>query len=417
MTRLRLAALALAVVAGPTAAQPFTTLQQDAPAAVPDLSSLAAGGAVTALPTLDSPFVSNPAHVATTVGVRVNVLGVTASAGGNVHESYEFYNEQLGPAIEEGLEQIRRDDPERLETLYREALALGRQQKTAAVAVLAPSVRARAGAVAFGGGLYGHTVSRAKVLDGGAGVPYVDLYGQADVFVPAVLGVDLDRTALGRALPFRLALGASATYVQRRLSAKGETVDAIDPDGEKVYLLRGEAVQLRAGAYARDVAVPGLDFGAEAMTPGAAMTYRLERSWEVSGSGGAPDDAAEVEALRARFEGRASSPVVRVGAAYRLPEALVPGLSRVAVTADYTSASTSEFDQSLQAGLRGGVQARFARLVEVRAGMSQGMPSAGLAIGDRYVRVEYATYGVEDGRLLGQLPRRNHVVQLRLGRF
>ena len=35
----------------------------------------------------------------------------------------------------------------------------------------------------------------------------------------------------------------------------------------------------------------------------------------------------------------------------------------------------------------------------------------------RVARLEYATYGVEDGRLLGQARRRNHVVQLRLGWF
>ena len=417
MTLRTLAALALAVAAPAAGAQPFTTLQQDAAVSAPDLARLGAGGAGAALPTLDSPFLANPAHVAATERFSITVAGATAGAGGNVREAYAFYDERLGPAVEEGIEEIRATDPARLEALYHEAFLVGRQQKTAEAAVVGPSLRLRAGAVAVGAGLYGRAVSRAKVLDGGAGVPYVDLYGQADVFAPVVVGVDLDRTPLGLALPVRLALGASATYVQRRVTAKGAPVDALDPDAEKLYLLRGEAVRFGLGLWARDAGVPGLDLGAEVLNLGAPIAHEFDQSWAVSGSGDAPDDAAEITALQARFDGRSDDPAVRVGAAYRLPTALAPGLGAVAVAADYTTASTSEFDQSAQAGLRLGAQARLAGLVEVRGGVSQGMPSAGVALATRVARVEYATYGVEDGRLLGQLRRRSHVVQVRFGLF
>lgn len=414
---LRLAALA-AAVAGPAAvAQPFTSLSQDSPVVVPDLARLASGGAVAALPTLDSPFLSNPAHIADTRRFGLNVLGVTAGAGGNVRESWDFYDQELGPAIEDGLDEIRENDPERLEALYNEALRIGSSQKTASAAVLAPSVRAAAGPLAVGVGAFGGSVTRAKMIDGGAGVPYVDLYGQADLAVPAVVGLDLSRTPVGRALPFDLSVGARATYLQRRVTAKGETVDGLDPDAEKIYLLKGETVRLGVGALARNVVVPGLDLGGEVSSVGGNVEYEFERSWAVSGSEGTADDMDEVASLRARFSERPAEPVVRVGAAYRLPTGLVPGLSDVAAAVDYTSASTSEFDQSFQASLRGGARATLGGVLELRGGISQGMPSAGVALKTRVARLEYATYGVEDGRLLGQLRRRDHVVQLRLGWF
>lgn len=409
-------AVAAALVAAPAlaGAQSFSSLSQDNPAGVPDLASLAAGGAVAALPTLDSPFISNPAHITQTSRFTLNVVGLTAGAGGNLRETYTFYDERLGPAIEAGLDEM---DPDSLQALYADALRVGRQQKSADLAVLAPSVRTRIGPAAVGVGVFGHSVTRAKIFDGGAGIPYVDLYSQADLFVPVVAGVDLSRTPAGLALPFDLSVGASAAFVQRRVTAKGEPVDAIQPDGEKVYLLRGNTVRLGVGAYARNVGTPGLDVGAEVTSVGPAVDYALETSWDISGSGDADDDLAEVAALEARFNGRAADPVVRLGAAYRLPTFLVPGLSDAAVALDYTTASTSEFDQSMQAGLRAGARATVGGVVGLQVGVSQGMPSAGIALKTRVARFEYATYGVEDGRLLGQLPRRSHVVQVRFGWF
>ena len=399
----------LALAAAPLAAQPFGALSQDDAVGVPDLARLAVGGAVAALPTLDSPFLANPAHLAQTERLGLSLVGVTAGAGGNVREAYDFYDRELGPAIEDGLARMRDEDPERLRALYREALRVGNQQKTLDLAVLAPSVRARVGGVALGVGLYGHAVTRGQILDGGAGVPYVDVYSQADVLVPAVVGLDL--TPFG--VP--VSVGASATYLQRRLTAKGEPIDGLDPDAEKLYVLRADGVRLGLGVLARDVGVPGLDVGAEVTDLGGALAYDYERSFAVSGSEGTPDDAREVAALQARFGERERGAAVRVGAAFRLPD--VPGVTAAALALDYTTASTSEYDQSVQAGLRGGARATLGGLLELQAGLSQGMPSVGAALGTRVLRLAYATYGVEDGRLLGQRRRRAHAVQVRVGLF
>ncbi|WP_412069637.1 hypothetical protein [Rubrivirga sp. IMCC43871] len=408
------ALLALAAaLAVPAFAQPVVTPARESPVGATDLVALGSGGAVAAMPTLDSPFLSNPAHI-TARGFSLTIAGATAGAGGNVRETYDFYDTQLGPAIEEGLDEIRTNDPTRLAVLYNEALRIGAQPKTADLAVLAPSLRFGAGPASVGAGIYGSSVSRGRITNGGGGVPFIDLYSQADVAVPVVVGLDLGKTPAALAMPFGLRVGASATYLQRRVTGKADPVDALDPDGEKIYVLRGDAVRLAVGAFATDVVVPGLDLGAELSNVGGTIDYDFDRSIDVSGSEGTPDDTAEIAALEARFDDRPTEAVARVGAAFRLPA--IPGV-RASIGVDYTSAATSDFEQSAQAGLRGGARARFGGVFELRAGVSQGMPTAGASIATKFVRLGYATYGVEDGRLLGQLQRRNHAVQIRVGIF
>ena len=407
------AALALGTLGPLASAQTFTSLQQDARTGVLDVAALGRGGAVAAAPTLDSPFFSNPAHLARTERLSLTLLGSSAGVGGNVFETLRYYRDDLGPAIEDGLDAIRESDPRRLQALYDEAFRVGQSQKTADAALLLPSVRARMGAVAVGAGVYVTGKARAKISDGGAGIPYLDAYSQADVLVPVGAAADVP------GLPFRLSAGATATYVQRRIGAKADAVDALDPDNEKVYVFRGDAVRLGLGLDARDVGVRGLDVGLALTDVGGAMSVAHDRSVVLQGPDSAPDDGAEIARLAARFNGRSTGTALRVGAAYQIPIPNTRSLpvSGVSVMADYTSASTSEFEQSVQAGLRGGARATLAGIVDLRVGLSQGMPTAGVGLKSRFARLEYATYGVEDGRLLGQQGRRNHVVQIRFGLF
>ncbi len=402
---------AVLATCAPVSAQTFGTLNQDSHAGIVDVVSAGMGGAVAATATPDSPFFSNPAHIAGTQRLGFTLFGATAGVGGNVRETYDFYDQTLGPAIEEGLDGIRRSDPDRLQAIYDEAFRIGTSQKTADVAVLAPSARMRVGRVAVGLGLFGSGTARAKISDdGGAGIPFIDLYSQADVLVPLTAATAVP------GLPFRLDVGASATYLQRRLTAKADAIDALDPDDEKVYLFRGDGLRLGLGAQAHDVGTPGLDVGLALTNVGGALDMAFDRSIQIEGPDGAPDDLAEIARLEQRFDARGSAAAVRVGAAYRVP-VRVPGVSNVTVATDYTSASTAEFGQSFQAGLRGGATVTLGGAFELRAGLSQGMPTAGAGVRTRYARIDYATYGVEDSRLLGQQSRRNHVVQIRVGLF
>ncbi len=407
---LAFSAAALAALAAPAAAQTFGTLDQDSRAAVLDVVAAGRGGAVAAIATPDSPFFSNPAHMAGTQRFGLTLAGATAGVGGNVRETYDFYDQTLGPAIEEGLDGIRRTDPDRLQSIYDEAFRVGTSQKTADIAAFAPSARARFGRVAAGVGVFGAGTARARISDGGAGIPFIDLYSQADVLVPVTVAASVP------GLPFALDAGVSATYLDRRLTAKADAVDALDPDDEKVYLFRGAGVRLGAGVQARNVGTRGLDLGLALTNVGGAVDLAYDRAVQVEGPDGAADDAAEIARLQDRFNARGSAASVRVGAAYRLPF-VAPGVDGVSVAADYTSASTAELSQSFQAGLRGGVTASLGGVLSLSAGLSQGMPSAGVGIRTRVARIDYATFGVEDGRLLGQESRRNHAVHVRIGLF
>lgn len=419
LLRAALGGLALLAFA-PSAHAQFRALGQDAIFSTPSPVRLAQGNAYVAAPSRETALFGNPAHLSYLGGrlPKVN-LGLMASVGGNVREAYDFYNQQLGPAIEEGLDEIRTNDPNRLQTLYDDALRIGASQKTArAGADLTGTVTV--GDIGIGGGVIGTGVTRAQMLNGGAGVPYIDLYSQADLLIPVAASYRLHGPAMGAlaaisGVPSSIAGGIEIAYGRRWLTAKSGTVDAFDPDGEKLYLFTGSAVSVGLGLQAEDVGLPGIDVGLAVRNLfGSEVALELDRSWDVSGSDGQPDDPAEIAAIEQRFAQRGAAPAVRAGVSYRLPIP-VTEIADARVSADYTNRSTSEYDQSFQAGLRLGAQATVIRMLDLRAGVSQGLPSVGAGLRLPGFRIDYATYGVEDGALLGQLPRRAHMLQLRFG--
>ncbi|OZC04314.1 hypothetical protein [Rubricoccus marinus] len=413
MRALALSLLALAAATPEASAQyRFGAMSQDAAVDVPEITALAMGDAVTAVPRAETSFFSNPAHLASLDGFRLTVVGAQAGIGGDAWEAYTFYRDDFGPALEEGLDTINDTDPDRLRALYDEALEVGRNQKTLDATAEALSVQFGAGPLAIGVGAFGNVRSRAKVNRGGVGVPFLDAYSQADFVVPVVAAMDLP--------DFPLSIGVSAAYVQRRVSAKADFVDQLEPDDEKLYLLKGEGIALSAGVVSEDFLLPGLNLGMAVSNIGGVGDLTYSESWAISTPEDEPepaDDPAEIAGLEARFAARSATPVLRMGAAYTIGLPAASPLNDLAVSADWISGSTSEFDQGPEAGVRLGAQARLAGFMNLRAGLAQGYPTAGVGLDLKYLQIDYATYGVEDGRTLGQLGRRNHVVQLRLGIF
>lgn len=62
-----------------------------------------------------------------------------------------------------------------------------------------------------------------------------------------------------------------------------------------------------------------------------------------------------------------------------------------------------------------GAEALLWNLVALRGGIWQGYFTAGVGLDLRYIRVEYASYGLERGAFAGQRQERRHVIQLALG--
>lgn len=412
---------ALALAAWPAQAQ-FQALSQDARAAVPSPVRLAQGDAYTASPSRETALFGNPAHLSYLgLGLPKVNLALVGGLGGNVRETWDFYRDTLEPAIEEGLDEIRRTDPDRLERIYNEALRIGGSQKTLAGGAELSGTFTIAG-VGVGAGVAGTTSTRARMFNGGAGVPFLDLYTQADVLVPVAASYRLDGPMLAAlaavpGAPSSVAFGAQGTFVRRYVTAKAGPVDTFDPDGEKLYVLAGSGMLVDLGLQAADVGVDGLDLGLTLHNAfGSPIGLTFHRSVALVGDENAPDDAAEIAATEARFADRGAGSAVRAGLAYRLPLPPTPGLGAAArVMLDYTSASTSEFEQSFQAGLRLGAEVSVMRMLQLRTGISQGMPSFGIGIAPPGVRLDYATHGVEDGALLGQSRRRAHLIQARFG--
>ncbi|NNF58961.1 MAG: hypothetical protein HKN04_12050 [Rhodothermaceae bacterium] len=393
-------------------AQGFGALQQDARPHVPALEARAMGGAVAAVPSAETAFFYNPAHLARVRDrLRFTVVGAGVGISNDVGTKYRFWRDELDPAIEEGLDDIREEDYERLIALYDQALDLGRQQSVARATAYGPSVQLGVGTEqAVGAGLFATNAARLQFIDTGVGIPQLDLYDQLDVIVPVTVATHVPST------PF--AVGMTASYTHRHLAAKSALLDELDPDNEHLYVLKGSTVAVDLGVHAQDV-LPGLDLGGAVYSLiGGGFDYRYTRRIGLTGNDGV-DDEAEIAALEERFSGRSASPSFRVGAAYRVP---VPSLSSVmlngvTIASDYVSASTSEYDQPVGAHLRLGVNVEVGPVLAVRTGISQGYPSAGATLALPGVRLDYAFFGIEDGRTLGQLGRYNHRLVLRFGMF
>ena len=407
------ALLALALVV-PAAAQIDGPLQQDARPLVPSVAVLGMGGIAAAVPVEGSAFFYNPAHLARLdLGrVRVGIAGTQGAVSSDVAEKIAFFRDELQPAIEEGLEEMNRTDPDRLVELYERAFEVGRRQSMAEAAALGPSVQVGVGRGGVGAGLFVDGRSRLQYADAGIGVPRLDFFSQLDVVVPVAAAIRIPTTPL--------AVGATATWTHRRVAAKSGLVEELDPETENLYVLSATGVAVDVGLHARDAAVPGLDLGLTVHhLLSSPMDYRQTGRFEVLGGDDNPDDEAEIAELEARFNSRAVPRTVRVGAAYRVP--LPPGAGRllrdVALAADYEGGSTSDFEQPFLAHLRFGAQAKVGPVFAVRAGLAQGYPSLGAGLALPGVRLDYAWFGVEDGCTAGQLGRRNHVLRLQFGLF
>lgn len=407
--------IAILAMAPLATGQTFGDLQQDARPFVPSLEARAMGGAVAAVPQAQTAFFYNPAHLARADRrFRLTVLGVGAGVSSNVQDAYAFWRDDLEPALEEGLEEIRDTDYDRLEALYDEALDLGRQPTVSRVAVYGPSFSLPVGPGRVAGlGLFGTNTTRLQFSNAGAGIPYVDAYSQADVIVPVVAALTIPGA------PVPLAVGATAAYTRRYLTAKSALIESIDADREQLYVLSGSTVALDVGVHAQDVGVTGLDIGGAVYSLiGGGFDYRYDRSIDVSTNNGGVEDAAEIAALEARFNERSAAPSVRLGAAYRLPLPRDVTPLDVTLSTDYVSRSTSQYSQAFGSHLRLGALVGVGKNLAVRAGFSQGQPSIGGSLMmPNVIRIDYAYFGVEDGRTTGQLSRMNHALQVRFGRF
>lgn len=402
------AALILVVLVSPHTAD-AQNYYQNPRAFVRSSQVIGAGDATVAFPTRETVFFYNPAHLteAASLRPRVTILGVQGALSTTIFDQVDFYNDRLDPAIERGFENLADDE---LQQLYDEAFEVGRRRAFLGGDVLLPSIMLRTGPLALGAGLFGHSSGTYRFSDSGFGVPALDFAGRVDAM--GVFSGALDAAALGFD---GLSVGVTAKYTRRYLTVKSRPLDTIDED-EPLLVFVGDAVSIDYGMqYTLDLPLPGSLALGLALYDVSSAEYAFTLDDVLTGE--EPSDPAtdprvqrELANINERYQPRAS---YRFGAAYTVPS-LLGVFGETGLMVDYVGYQDPVVDQSTLAGLHVGAQVQLLSLLSVRTGLSQGYPSAGAGLALGLVKIDYAFFGQEEGRIPGQTPGWQHLLNLRL---
>ena len=366
------------------------------------------GDAGVALPGPERGFFYNPAHLPH-VASHFTIMGLQGAVSPSLDDNIRFLNQQLGPAVAEA----GAPSGETLATLRREAEALQARPGRGAASVLLPNFVYAPGALAIGGGVFAKTATNYRLeSEEGMGASVWAL-NRTDLMAVVALGLDLRVIGLPG-----LTVGATGTQTRRYLAFKHERLSSFQQT-EYAVQLQGGTFQLdggvtyrldtlmsmpgalRVGAAVYDVLPSGYDY----VSGGAGRLPFLNDIIDTPTNGGG---ATPAETRRARQQ-FALAPSYRVGVAY--DRARLGGLEHVGVAVDYQGTREGE-PRALASKLHAGVRARVLGPIELRAGVSAGYPTGGVGIEWRAVHLDYALYGMEEGRQFRQ--RRAYVHTARL---
>ena len=362
------------------------------------------GNALVALPTQQSAFFYNPAHI-THSSFHLTIVGVRASMSNNVPDQLRFFNNELKPAIDEGIENL---DNNELQDLYESTLETGRSLSFLHADVLAPSVGLNIGPVGIGAGIFGSTSIQYNFPDAGGGLPLVNLYGVADGMGVLSTGLDLSRFGVKG-----LSVGLTTKYTSRFVTFKNKPLDAISSE-EPFYILNANRLSVDAGVqYKLPVLtyLPGSFHVGLALYDIAGSSFEFEHHDTIQGTGQESDLSETIDAANELF---GVKPSFRLGVAYSIANIPFGLLDETGVTIDYIGQNTTPVDQAFFARLNLGVQARV-KFFSLRTGLTQGYPSLGGGLSLGFVDIDYAYFGREEGRFPGQLPSWHHTAQIRFG--
>lgn len=372
--------------------------------------ALAMGDAAVAAPAPQSALFYNPAHLThfSVPRTPITLIGVNASLTRNLDEQVSFYQNDLEPAIDRGIDTL--SDAEE-STLYDGIFRVGREASEMTGALMLPSFVMNRGHYGIGGGIFAQSYARNQIEDAGAGIPGIDFSAVGDLIATAAASMHLSPVGLTGA-----SVGLTGRYTMRYLTLKTKPVDALDPD-ENVHVLRGQAFGLDLGLLYD----AGSVFGPGRLTVGAAgynllatdFTYDFEGY--VVKNGTRDDDviSEEVAVADAHFQ---SDIRYRLGGAYIVPQTW-RFLRESRVALDYLGTPQHSADRSLLTRLHLGLQTSVNDWLYLRAGLNQGYTTAGGGLRFSFVQIDYAFYGQEEGRFAGQQPSWHHRLQILLGSF
>jgi len=371
-------------------------------------AALGMGDVGVARPFETSSFFYNPAHVPHS-GTTVRALGFQGALSNQVRDQVRFYNDRVSPAVDQGLDNLPADE---LRSLYNDALGVTASPSQGRVGVLLPALTRQVGdLVGVGGGLFAKTDGSAQFSNAGLGIPQVTLVSRSDFIGAASVGAKVPGTGLS--------VGTTLKYTKRYLSYKNKPLDTFSSD-EQVVLLEGSNFGADLGVLYE---VPFLPIPGN-VTVGLSLYDLLHTgyNYDVYGTasdipvvGGLIPDSGELNVSRVEAEvGLAKRQFnleqsYRFGAAYTLDGA--GPLTDLAVAVDYLGYGSPEVNQSFLAQMHLGARATLVRILDLRAGIGQGYPSAGAGLNLGVFHLDYAIHAFEEGRTPGQLSNYVHTAQ------
>ncbi len=366
--------------------------------------TLGMGDAVVALPMQQSAFFYNPAHAAH-AKLHVTIAGLQLSASSTVLDQLSYYKDDLQPALDEGIENL---DSERLKSLYDRTLEVGRQTTFLNLNVLAPSAGFHIGPVGVGVGIFGSSTFAYRFPDGGGGLPLVQITGVADAMVVGSAGMSLSRFGVSG-----LSAGITAKYTRRYASLKSKPLDALS-DNEPFDLLVANRTSVDLGfLYELPLLnkIPGKMHVGLAVYDIVGSNFDFAHESTIQGTSSPEAILQDIASANTFFE---VQPSFRLGVGYTLPKLPLKLIDESGVMLDYVGSQSPHFDQAFFSHLRIGAQVK-AKMVSLRAGLNQGYPTIGAGVSLGFMDLDYAYYGMEQGRYPGQLPSWHHAAQLRFG--
>ena len=366
------------------------------------------GDAVAAVPATQTAFFYNPAHFAYIPPMRpiINAVGVRTTFNSGVADQVVFYRDELEPAIDNGLSELR---AEQLAELYQKTLDMGRERAFINVAVPGPSLMFRMFGLGVGAGVFGNSYASYTYTDAGDGVPQFNMVGLADIIVVAGAAKDLSSIGLKRAT-----VGLTFKYIQRRLTTKVKPIDTIGRD-EPYHVLSASGLSADLGVQyelGKLPVLPGRFYLAGALYDFATHPFDFSYDRTLAGT---PNTVVAARESALANENYAMFTSYRVGVGYVLPSFL--GIFKESgIAIDYVGSAGPLIEQDVLSRLHVGAQVHVPFL-SLRAGLNQGYPSVGAGIAFGFIRVDYAYFGYEQGESFGDLPAWNHTLEVRLGLF
>lgn len=369
------------------------------------------GGTAGALPTTHTALFYNPAHLTSFDAERapITLIGASLAFSSNLPGQIDFYRDELEPLLGDGLTSLTSEEEQ---ALYEDIFRLGQRPSQLNGTVLLPSFVMNKGRYGFGGGFFVRSSARNRIGDGGSGIPFIDFTGIADAIGLASGAISFTEFGLPG-----LSAGITGKLTHRYATVKEKPVDILTED-ENLLIFKARTFDLDVGLLYEAVwsGGPGhLNIGLTGYNLlGADFNYK---DADASVTQNSPISETQIEAEK-RFlqDGFQTISSFRLGTAYVIPDA-ASFIGETAFALDLVGAPGSGLNRSVLTRLCLGAQTSINDWFFVRAGLNQGYTTVGFGFELMLVRIDYAYYGIEEGRLPGQLPSWRHSIQLLLGSF